>query len=157
MRLKQREVENITSVIKSLDGHAQIYLFGSRIDDTKRGGDIDILIISQTLCYDDKIKILQRLYDALGEQKIHIIISKNITKNEWDAKGTAEIDDLNSKTGMSIRESDYDSLDSFASSTLGRPPKAGDEIPYQNFRITVEEVQGKKVLKAKIVKSTLAK
>ena len=39
MRLKQREVENITSVIKSLDGHAQIYLFGSRIDDAKRGGD----------------------------------------------------------------------------------------------------------------------
>ncbi|MBI2655158.1 HlyC/CorC family transporter [Candidatus Woesearchaeota archaeon] len=80
-----------------------------------------------------------------------------ITKNEWDAKGTAEIDDLNSKTGMSIRESDYDSLDSFASSTLGRPPKAGDEIHYQNFKIIIEEVQGKKVLKAKIVKSTLAK
>jgi predicted nucleotidyltransferase len=78
MRLKQQEVISITSVIKSLDDHAQIYLFGSRIDDTKRGGDIDILIISQTLCYDDKIKILQRLYDALGEQKIHIIISKNI-------------------------------------------------------------------------------
>lgn len=78
MRLKQQEVENITSVIKSLDDHTQIYLFGSRIDNTKRGGDIDILIISQTLCYDDKIKILQRLYDALGEQKIHIIIAKNI-------------------------------------------------------------------------------
>ena len=80
-----------------------------------------------------------------------------ITKNEWDAKGTAEIDDLNSKTGMSIKESDYDSLDTFASATLGRPPKAGDEIHHQNFKITVDEVQGKKVLKAKIVKSTLTK
>ena len=80
-----------------------------------------------------------------------------ITKNEWDAKGTAEIDDLNSKTGMSIKESDYDSLDTFASATLGRPPKAGDEIHHQNFKITVDEVQGKKVLKAKIVKSTLPK
>ena len=30
-----------------------------------------------------------------------------------EAKGTAEIDSLNSKTGISIKESDYDSLDSF--------------------------------------------
>ena len=75
-----------------------------------------------------------------------------ITKNEWTAKGTAEIDGLNTKTGISIKESDYDSLDSFVSATLGRSPKPGDEITHNNFKIFVEEVQGKKMLKAKIVK-----
>lgn len=75
-----------------------------------------------------------------------------ITKNEWTAKGTAEIDDLNSKTGISIKESDYDSLDSFVLASLGRTPKVGDEISHHSFKITVEEVQGKKVLKTKIVK-----
>ncbi len=77
MRLKQFEVESITNAIKTLDAHAQIYLFGSRTDDAKRGGDIDVLIISQTLSYNDKIKIVQRLYETLGEQKIHIIIAKD--------------------------------------------------------------------------------
>ncbi|HJW87688.1 MAG TPA: nucleotidyltransferase domain-containing protein [Candidatus Brocadiaceae bacterium] len=77
MRLKQFEVESITNAIKTLDVHAQIYLFGSRTDDAKRGGDIDVLIISQTLSYNDKIKIVQRLYESLGEQKIHIIIAKD--------------------------------------------------------------------------------
>lgn len=75
-----------------------------------------------------------------------------ISKTEWAAKGTAEIDDLNSKTGMSVRESDYDSLDSFVLSTLGRAPKDGDEISYKGFKIIIEEVQGRKILKAKIVK-----
>ena len=37
MRLKQFEVESITNAIKTLDVHAQIYLFGSRTDDAKRG------------------------------------------------------------------------------------------------------------------------
>lgn len=75
-----------------------------------------------------------------------------ISKNEWVAIGTAEIDELNHKTGMAIRESDYDSLDSFVLATLGRTPKEGEEIAYQNYKITLEEVQGKKVLRARIVK-----
>lgn len=75
-----------------------------------------------------------------------------ISKNEWNAIGTAEIEELNTKIGMSIKESDYDSFDSFILSTLGRSPKEGEEIAYQNYKITLEEVQGKKVLKARIVK-----
>ena len=74
------------------------------------------------------------------------------SKNEWTAKGSIEISEMNSKTGMSIRESDYDSLDSFVFSTLGRQPKQGDEISHKNYKIIMEDVQGKKVLRAKIVK-----
>jgi len=75
-----------------------------------------------------------------------------ISKNEWSAIGTAEIEELNTKIGMPIKESDYDSLDSFVLSTLGRAPKANEEILYKNFKIILEDVQGKKVLKARIVK-----
>src|SRR3989338_5765778 len=75
-----------------------------------------------------------------------------ISKNEWSVIGTAEIEELNTKIGMPIKESDYDSLDSFVLSTLGRLPKANEEIPYQSYKITLEDVQGKKVLRAKIVK-----
>lgn len=75
-----------------------------------------------------------------------------VSKNEWSVMGTAEIDELNLKIGTSLKESDYDSLDSFILSTLGRAPKVGDEIMHQQYKILMEEVQGKKVLRARIVK-----
>ena len=73
-------------------------------------------------------------------------------KNEWLVKGSTEIEEINAKTGISLKASDYVDLDSFIIATLGRSPKAGDEIIHQNFRIAMEEVQGKKVLRARIVK-----
>ena len=73
-------------------------------------------------------------------------------KNEWLVKGSVEIEELNQKTGMSVKETDFVDLDSFIVATLGRAPKLGEEINYQNFKITMEDVQGKKVIEARIVK-----
>ncbi|HLC60141.1 MAG TPA: hemolysin family protein [Candidatus Nanoarchaeia archaeon] len=75
-----------------------------------------------------------------------------ISKNEWLANGTADIEIVNAKTGLLIKESDYDSLHSFIVATLGRPPKLAEEFSYLNFKFIIEDVQGKKVLKARIIK-----
>lgn len=75
-----------------------------------------------------------------------------ISKNEWVAKGSTEIEEINTKTGASIKKSDFVDFDSFILATLGRAPKIGEEISYQNFRLTMEDVQGKKVLRARIVR-----
>ena len=40
------EQQVITDAVLSIDPWARISLFGSRADDTKRGGDIDLLILS---------------------------------------------------------------------------------------------------------------
>ncbi len=79
MRLKENEVRTIKDCIHDLDNYAKTYLFGSRVDDRQKGGDIDLLIISQKLGYEDKIKIMQRFYKRLGEQKIHLILAKDTT------------------------------------------------------------------------------
>jgi len=76
----------------------------------------------------------------------------HLAKNEWVVKGSIETDEINIKTGISIKDSDYVDLDSFIIATLGRAPKLGEEINYQNFKIIMEDVQGKKVIKARIVK-----
>ena len=78
MRLKESEIETIKSAVKKYDENAQVYLFGSRTDDTQKGGDIDILIISDFLTFNEKSKIRLELYEKLGEQKIDIIITKEI-------------------------------------------------------------------------------
>ena len=75
------------------------------------------------------------------------------SKNEWLIKGSSEIEEVNAKTGISIKKEDYVDLDNFILATLGRAPKVGDVIEYQNYKIIMEDVQGKKVLSARIVKS----
>jgi len=44
MRLYGRIKHCVTVSIKNAFGDIDIYLFGSRVDDTKRGGDIDIAV-----------------------------------------------------------------------------------------------------------------
>jgi len=60
----------------------EIYLFGSRTGDLKKGGDIDLYIIpkqkqSAEQLYNKKIKFLVALQLAIGEQKIDIIFAKD--------------------------------------------------------------------------------
>lgn len=75
MRIKEFERLAIVSTIKSLDNNASVYLFGSRVDDKKKGGDIDLLILSSILTSDDKRAIKSKLYELLGEQKIDIVLA----------------------------------------------------------------------------------
>jgi len=76
-----------------------------------------------------------------------------VAKNEWIVKGSSEIEDVSAKTGVPIKKADYVDLDSFILSTLGRAPKPDDVIEHQNYKIKMEEVQGKKVIRARVVKS----
>jgi predicted nucleotidyltransferase len=78
VRLKEFEIEAIKSAVRKYDENAQVYLFGSRTDDAQKGGDIDIIIISDILTFNEKTKIRLELYEKLGEQKIDIIITKEI-------------------------------------------------------------------------------
>jgi predicted nucleotidyltransferase len=77
MRLTTLEIQAIEKAIYSLDQDAEIYLFGSRADDSRKGGDIDLLIISKNLRFRDKIKIRKRIFDDIDEQKIDLIIAKD--------------------------------------------------------------------------------
>jgi predicted nucleotidyltransferase len=75
MRVTSQEREIIRGIFKNLDPNADIFLFGSRVDDTLKGGDLDILILSEALSFSDKITALALLKEKLGDQKIDLIIS----------------------------------------------------------------------------------
>jgi len=77
MRLSQFEQDSIRKAVYDKDPSAKIYLFGSRVDDMKRGGDIDLLIFSQTLTKIDGLAIRRRICDAIGEQKIDLVFAKD--------------------------------------------------------------------------------
>lgn len=77
MRLREEEKKSILKAIRHIDSAARIFLFGSRVDDTLRGGDIDILILTEKMTYDDKLAVKKEVFHELEEQKIDIVISKD--------------------------------------------------------------------------------
>lgn len=80
MRLSRYEAEVIKHCILKHDPGAYVYLFGSRVDDTKKGGDIDLLILSNKIVFSDKIDIKAAIFEKLEEQKIDIVIAKDKKK-----------------------------------------------------------------------------
>ncbi|MFZ6032416.1 MAG: nucleotidyltransferase domain-containing protein [Melioribacter sp.] len=83
MRLSERDIEIIKKATKKFFGeNASVYLFGSRTDDSKKGGDIDLYIETNVFqnIIDRKIKMLAELHKELGEQKIDIIINNFSSK-----------------------------------------------------------------------------
>lgn len=77
VRLNADEIKAIKSSIHRFDPSAKVYLFGSRADLTKKGGDIDILILSDILTISNRLDIKMELFRHLEEQKIDIVIAKD--------------------------------------------------------------------------------
>ena len=49
MRLTQEQIQSITQTVFRLTGKgAEVYLFGSRLDDKAKGGDVDLFIETGT-------------------------------------------------------------------------------------------------------------
>ena len=82
MRLKKEYIDYIKRIAKDLFGEdTKVYLFGSRIDERKKGGDIDIYVETnlKTNIFEKKIELLKCLHDKMGEQKIDVVINNNTT------------------------------------------------------------------------------
>ena len=77
MRLAPNQLQAIKEVISASDPEAEIFLFGSRTDDAKRGGDIDLLIMSTKIGFDERRRLKLKLLDRLGQQKIDIVVAKD--------------------------------------------------------------------------------
>ncbi len=76
MRLNKKDIQSIIQVAKEIYGESvEVYLFGSRTDNEKRGGDIDLLIrtTSEKKGVLARIRMVARLKQLLGERKIDVI------------------------------------------------------------------------------------
>ena len=79
MRLSPDQQAAIRTTATAVFGErAEIWLFGSRANDSKHGGDIDLLIRpspqASDKLFDRKIRFLVQLERQLGERKIDLVI-----------------------------------------------------------------------------------
>ena len=83
MRISEIEKTTIVNAILEKDKNAQIFLFGSRADDFKKGGDIDILIQSDEIGLLEIVKIKSTIFKNIPEQKIDLLVSKSNETNHF--------------------------------------------------------------------------
>ena len=82
MRLSLKYKSVIKKYFHQFFNDGEIYLFGSRVDDTKKGGDIDLYLVlkEHKNLFDKKIKFLSRIKRELGEQKIDVVFNTDDTR-----------------------------------------------------------------------------
>ena len=78
MRLSKKAQIIIRNTVTEIFGaDAQVYLFGSRVDDTAKGGDIDLLIRldRQVQARERKaLTLVARLQLRMGDQPIDVVV-----------------------------------------------------------------------------------
>jgi predicted nucleotidyltransferase len=79
MRITEQQKNVIVNAVKSADPNAQVWLFGSRADDSKKGGEIDIAIFSEIINRDvmQEIHVRRFICNRIGEQKIDIVTTNS--------------------------------------------------------------------------------
>lgn len=81
MRLTPTQATTIRDAVhRHFGADADVRLFGSRTDDSKRGGDIDLYIEADIPASDSvfrkEMALLAELYIKLGEQKIDLVVKR---------------------------------------------------------------------------------
>lgn len=77
MRIDPKDRQVICEEVHRIDSKAGVFLFGSRVDDTAKGGDIDILVESQSIGFAEKLEILAAIKAIIGEQKIDLVLTRD--------------------------------------------------------------------------------
>jgi len=83
MQVSPAEIDNLLGSIMKIDKNASVYLFGSRTDDQKKGGDIDIAILSKLVNLKEKLEIKYNFYQVFGEQKLDLLIVSDENMAFW--------------------------------------------------------------------------
>ncbi len=99
MRLTPEQIGSIKSTAHAVLGdQVRVTLFGSRVDDTKRGGDIDLLFETDSPVANPAVTIGQLyvgLIRSLGERKIDVLLKDPLT-------AASPVFDIARKTGVQL-------------------------------------------------------
>ena len=80
VRLSDDVIKAISKIFfKTFLPNDELWLFGSRVDESKKGGDIDLYIETNLSSYDiavnKKIIFLSELKEEIGDQKIDVVLN----------------------------------------------------------------------------------
>jgi len=77
MRLESKQKDAILNAVYRQDPSAKIILFGSRANDRAKGGDIDLLVVSDQIGLHEEWLIRRDILDEIGWQKLDLIVRRH--------------------------------------------------------------------------------
>ncbi len=72
VRLDDEEIDALAQALEGL-APARLALFGSRVEPDRRGGDVDLLIISDAPAYETSKRVATRFFSRC-EEKIDVVV-----------------------------------------------------------------------------------
>lgn len=75
---------------------------------------------------------------------------KKIAADEYLVNGSAKLDDLNDRLGLSLESEDYDSIGGLVIGRLDHLPEEGEEVDYENLHLKVEKMDKNRIEKVRI-------
>lgn len=88
--------------------------------------------------------------ELTGEEKDFVVTGHNI----YEVDGGFRVEDANEELGLGLPAGDYDTVAGFILSRLGRIPKRGEQLKYQDLEFTVTDMRGMKIEKVMVTKET---
>jgi putative hemolysin len=71
-------------------------------------------------------------------------------ENAWRVSGKAHVDDVNDALGSEFEDSEFDTIGGLVFGHFGRQPRANESIEIENYLFTVEETDGRRILRLRI-------
>lgn len=76
---------------------------------------------------------------------------RKISADEYLVNGSAKLDDLNDRLGLSMESEDYDSIGGLVIGRLDHLPEEGEEVDYKNLHFKVEKMDKNRIEKIRIL------
>lgn len=97
--------------------------------------------------------VLEEIVGEIADEydDAHVEPIRRIDEHSAEVLARAHIDEVNEQLGISLpEERDYDTLGGFVFNELGRVPKVGESVEWQNVRITVLDVTRRRVERLRV-------
>jgi CBS domain containing-hemolysin-like protein len=100
--------------------------------------------VSGLITLEDALEeLVGEIRDETDKEEPHIISKK---PKEWVVLGKSEIEEVNEKTGMHIRESrEYDTFSGFILDRIGRIPEEDEAFTIDGHKVVVMEMDGNRI------------
>ena len=102
-------------------------------------------VVSGLITLEDALEeIVGEIRDETDKELPHIV---KVKSQEWIVRGKTDIEDVNEAIGMNIPDSkEYDTFSGFILNAIGRIPKEKETIIVGPYTVTVEKIDGNRIL-----------
>lgn len=85
--------------------------------------------------------------DIVDEYDVEETEIKMLSEGKWEIDGKMHLDDVNDEIASNFESDEFDTLGGFVFGLFGRQPQQGEVIEFGNWRFTIAETDGRRILR----------